>query len=72
MKLLKLSVYRPPCPVKYEVHLTGVNGKQKNKILFAVNKFFELEVYPMNNYNNSSATKTQAQRMDKEIQCTNY
>jgi len=25
-----LFVFRRPCPVKYEVHLTGVNGKQKN------------------------------------------
>jgi hypothetical protein len=29
-KLLKLSVYRRPCPAE-----GGINGKQKNKILFA-------------------------------------
>jgi len=26
---MDLFAFRRPCPVKYEVHLTGVNGKQK-------------------------------------------
>lgn len=37
---VSLFAFRRPCPVKYEVYLTGVIGKQKtteNRSVFAVN-----------------------------------
>jgi hypothetical protein len=33
---MDLFAFRRPCPVKYEVHLTGVNGKQKKITLCAL------------------------------------